>query len=200
MDEGLSYPAFARGRGGAAPCPNGYLLNFSKELNPSSILYILFFMADATNRLSKSQKNSKKMAGHVNMCVWDFSSPCMGARCPRRTQCEAAKQAARANNGGGNNRRHNNNSGNNRRHNNGNDGGNSNRRMPQTPPPYHGPQGGNNITVNNIIVNNNYYGQPIQQSSTSEDNTILGWLKGKLAGAIGGRTAAEAMFKGQLPS
>jgi hypothetical protein len=60
MDEGLSYPAFARGRGGAAPCPNGYLLNFSKELNPSSILYILFFMADATNRLSKSHKKIKK--------------------------------------------------------------------------------------------------------------------------------------------
>ena len=130
------------------------------------------------------------------MCSWDYTRPCMGDRCPRRAQCEAAKQAAYANNNGGNgnnNRRHNN--GGNRHHNNGNNSGNSNRRMPQ-PPPYHGPQGGN-VTVNNITVINNY-GQP-QQPSISEDNSFLGWLKGKIAGAIGGRTAAEAMFKGQLP-
>jgi hypothetical protein len=119
----------------------------------------------------------------------------MGDRCPRRAQCEAAKQAAYANNNGGNgnnNRRHNN--GGNRRHNNGNNNGNSNRRMPQ-PPPYHGPQGGNvYMTVNNVTVNN------YNMQSATEDKGFISWLKGKIAGAIGGREAAEAMFKGQLPS
>jgi hypothetical protein len=121
----------------------------------------------------------------------------MGDRCPRRAQCEAAKQAAYANNNGGNgdNRRHNNNGGNNRRHN-GNNSGN-NRRMPQTPPPYYGPQGGTNVTVNNITVNYNY-ASPAQQQPT-EDKTVLGWLQGKIAGMLGGRSAAEAMFRGQLP-
>lgn len=132
------------------------------------------------------------------MCSWDYTRPCMGNRCPRRTQCEAAKQAAYANNGG-NNRRYNNNGGNNRRHNNGNNSGNSNRRMPQTPPPYYGPQGGANITVNNVTVNYyNYYNDTPAQHPT-EATTALDWLKGKIAGMIGGRTAAEAMFRGQLP-
>lgn len=134
---------------------------------------------------------------HMNMCVWDYTSPCLGARCPRRQQCEAAKQTARANNNGGNgnnNRHHNHGGNNNRRHNNnGNNSGNSNRRMPM-PPPYHGPQGAN-VTVNNITVNYNY-NAPAQ---TTEDNTVLGWLQGKIAGILGGRSAAEAMFRGQLP-
>lgn len=131
------------------------------------------------------------------MCAWDYTRPCMGTKCPRRAQCEAAKQAAYANNNGGNgnnNRRHNNNNGgNNHRHNNGNNSGNNNRRMPQ-PPPYYGPQGGNiYMTVNNVTVNNYNVQTP------TEDQGFLGWLKGKIAGAIGGREAAEAMFKGQLP-
>ena len=131
------------------------------------------------------------------MCAWDYTRPCMGTRCPRRAQCEAAKQAAYTNNNGGNgnnNRRHNN--GGNHRHNNGNNSGNSNRRMPQTqtPPPYYGRQGGNvYMTVNNVTVNN------YNMQSTTEDQGFIGWLKGKIAGAIGGREAAEAMFKGQLP-
>lgn len=131
------------------------------------------------------------------MCSWDYTRPCMGDRCPRRAQCEAAKQAAYANNGGNgnNNRRHNNNGdNNNRRHNNGNNSGNNNRRMPQ-PPPYYGPQGGNiYMTVNNITVNN------FQQPQQNEGQGLLDWLQGKFAAAIGGRSAAEAMFKGQLPT